>query len=403
MTVGFRFLSLVCLCALAAAGREPKPKELESLTDELKEFFAKFSEFEGEKAAEELLCKVTRTDRAFQEGLGNRTLVVSTEEGSRRLWTPAEEGILELLLELGRDFVDFDVHGHLEHQGSQLRVEMAKPSHVRQLASQSPTGMPEVHLTLKGPSTVESVMRSARKAKDKVVEWVSQATADMVGQAPSKQELASAQEELDSQSITLEVPEVAAIRHEGYEVSRWPKAVEVLKKRLNLSDDFEQELLLAQFRRSGSGYFQTPIEEDGKVGVRIISYRTSKVDGEMHIVYGHLSLKASGSAKAERAEGQAVVHGDDSVSWRGRSFKALPAASPRSSTAGSDMNGITVHLPPGASVVDVGDPDFDGIRQQVIAKFGWGAGVAHARVPGSRRPAADLRDSDRFSIRIAVF
>jgi len=169
--------------------------------------------------------------------------------------------------------------------------------------------------------------------------------------------------------ISVDPPEYVALEHVGCSVEKWAHAVQVLAKRLQLTADEQDELLLVSMRHSGQGYFQTPISEPGRIGLRITSYRTSQVDGEIHLVYGHLRLTGS----------VVVQEKPHTIQCRGRTFTVLPEASPYSRTDGTDMCGVTVMLPHGAMVVDTSDPDFAEICSQVIVPHGWNADLLSCR------------------------
>ena len=54
---------------------------------------------------------------------------------------------------------------------------------------------------------------------------------EMIGKAPSEQEVIQAEQNLSTPHMKLGVPEVFAFQHEGYSVEQWPKVVPVLAAR----------------------------------------------------------------------------------------------------------------------------------------------------------------------------
>ena len=60
--------------------------------------------------------------------------------------------------------------------------------------------------------------------------------------------------------------------------------------------------------------------------------------------------------------------------YKGRRFSVLPEAPPHQMSSEETRNQV-VHLPSGASLVDVDGLDFEGMRTSAIAKHRWGTGV----------------------------
>ena len=59
----------------------------------------------------------------------------------------------------------------------------------------------------------------------------------------------------------------------------------------------------------------------------------------------------------------------------GRTFSVLPQASPHNVEAGQDMYGKVVEIPPGWQIVDSSQACFESIRTEVVAAYGWHAGL----------------------------
>ena len=66
---------------------------------------------------------------------------------------------------------------------------------------------------------------------------------------------------------------------------------------------------------------------------------------------------------------------DNCIQHGGRTFSVLPEASPHNTAQGQDMYGKVVEIPPGWQIVDSSQEGFESIRTEVVAAYGWHAGL----------------------------
>eukprot|EP00435_Cladocopium_sp_Y103_P032443 s656_g8.t1 len=114
-----------------------------------------------------------------------------------------------------------------------------------------------------------------------------------------------------------------------------------------------------------------------KIVTQFFAYHIVRRGDLIDVVYGKHkeSMEVSGGPS---------LPSQNCIQYNGNLFAVWPPASPHSKTSSGDMKGLTEELPPGWQIVDSSQEGFDGIRQWVIAPYGWHTSCLLTRGPNGQ-------------------